>query len=887
MLQRESQMFRMNWTGAGKMKWRNAKRSGRLALSLLLTGAAIAWSLALAPAFVWAQEQPAAPPADSATAAAAPSTTAEMTPPGESGPASASGAAPVSIPAATTPTPTAIAVYPSSIQLATVRDRQSLVVQLQWSNGVTTDATTEATYQIADPAVAKTDGATFFPVTDGTTKVTVAAHGFTVEVPITVTQATADPPISFANDVMPVFSKAGCNTGSCHGAARGKDGFRLSLYGFDPNGDHFRLTRDMLGRRINLAVPEDCLLVNKAVGAVPHTGGGLLSRDSLHYQTLVRWLNVGAPNDTGPVPAVVGLEIFPAGAVLNGPDEKQQLTVRAKYADGSDRDVTDLAYFMTSNDSSALISQEGLITAQARGEAFVMARFDTHTEGIHVVVLPKDLEFSWPEVAENNYIDTLIHNKLKKLRVIPSEVCADEQFIRRVSLDICGIVPTGDEVRAFLADTDPQKRSKLIDRLLERKEFVELWVMKWSELLQIRSTPQVSYKATLLYYNWLQERISSNTPVDQMVRDLLGSEGGTFTNAATNYYQAEQDTLKVAENVAQVFLGTRIQCAQCHNHPFDRWTMNDYYQFAAFFSQVGRKAGTDPRETIVFNRGGGEVNHPVTGQPMPPKYLGGNQPDTAGQDRRKLLAGWLAAKDNEMFTQNLANIVWAHFFGRGIVNEVDDVRVSNPPSNPELLAALGKKFAEYNFDFKSVVRDICNSRTYQLDTQTNPTNESDLNNFSHAQLRRIRAEVLLDVISQITETQNKFRGLPTGARAVQIADGNTSTYFLNTFGRATRETVCSCEVKMEPNLSQALHLINGDTVQQKIQQGQVIDKLLAAGKSPEDVIAELYLRCRSRFPLDAELTALRAGLVEAPEPKVFLEDLFWSLLNSPEFVFNH
>ncbi|MFN9753128.1 MAG: DUF1549 domain-containing protein [Planctomycetota bacterium] len=873
MAKQDLKMDELRFSGVEQMERRITRSVRRWVASFLFALCATGCWAGIGLSATPAQEQPATASAETAAPGAQPA---------------AAVAQEVAAPApAVSPTPTGIAVYPDSIQLATIRDSQSLVVQLQWSNGVTSDATTAAAFQIADPAITRVEGATFFPLADGTTKVSVAVQGFTIEVPVTVSQATADPPISFANDVMPVFSKAGCNTGSCHGAARGKDGFRLSLYGFDPNGDHFRLTRDMLGRRINLAVPEDCLLVNKAVGAVPHTGGGLLSRDSQHYQTLVRWLNVGAPNDSGPVPAVVGLEIFPAGAVLNGPDQSQQLTVRAKYADGSDRDVTDLAYFMTSNDSSALVSQEGLVTAKARGEAFVMARFDTHTQGIHVIVLPKDFEFSWPEIAENNYIDTLVHNKLRKLRIIPSGICSDDQFIRRVSLDICGIVPTADEVRAFLVDTDPQKRSKLIDRLLERKEFVELWVMKWSELLQIRSTPQVSYKATLMYYNWLQEKISSNMPVDQMVRELLGSEGGTFTNAATNYYQAEQDTLKVAENVAQVFLGTRIQCAQCHNHPFDRWTMNDYYQFAAFFSQVGRKAGTDPRETIVFNRGGGEVNHPVTGQPMPPKYLGGAQPETAGQDRRKLLAGWLASKENEMFTQNLANVVWAHFFGRGIVNEVDDVRVSNPPSNPELLAELGKKFAEYNFDFKSVVRDICNSRTYQLDTQTNPTNELDSNNFSHSQLRRIRAEVLLDVISQITETQNKFRGLPTGARAVQIADGNTSTYFLNTFGRATRETVCSCEVKMEPNLSQALHLINGDTVQQKIQQGQVIDKLLSAGKTPEQVIEELYLRCRSRLPQDSELAALRAGLAETPEPKVFLEDLFWSLLNSPEFVFNH
>ena len=821
-----------------------------------------------------AAEQPAPTPPP----AASPEMPAEQTP-----------ATPTPAPAnaAAASTPTGIVVYPAEINLATVRDRQSLVVQINWSNGITTDATTEATFQIADPTFVKLEGSTFFPVADGSTKVTVAVGGFSAEVPVTVAQATVDPPISFANDVMPVFSKSGCNTGSCHGAARGKDGFRLSLYGFDPNGDHYRLTRDMYGRRISLAVPEDCLLVNKAVGSVPHTGGDLFSRDSQHYQTLVRWLNVGAPNDSGPVPAVVGLEIYPKGAVLNGPEQTQQLSVRAKYADGTDRDVTSLAYFMTSNDASALISQQGLVTAKARGEAFVMARFDTHTQGVHVIVLPKDFEFTWPNPPENNYIDTLVNDKLEKLRIVPSGLCSDEQFIRRVSLDVCGIVPTADEVTAFLADQDPEKRSKLVDRLLDRKEFVEMWVMKWSELLQIRSTNNVSYKATLLYYNWLQERISSNTPVDKMVRELLGSEGGTFTNAATNYFQAEQDTLKVAENVAQVFLGTRIQCAQCHNHPFDRWTMNDYYQFAAFFSQIGRKAATDPRETIVFNRGGGEVNHPVTGQAMPPKFLGGEQPEIKGQDRRKLLADWLASPNNEMFRQNLANIVWAHFLGRGIVNEVDDVRVSNPPSNPELLAELGKKFSEYNFDFKKVVRDICNSRTYKLDTQTNPTNELDSTNFSHARLRRIRAEVLLDVISQITETQNKFRGLPVGARAVQIADGNTSTYFLNTFGRASRETVCSCEVKAEPNLSQALHLINGDTVHQRIQQGQVIDKMLAAGKTPDDVINVLFLRCRSRLPLESETVALKADLATASDQKVWLEDLFWSLLNSPEFVFNH
>jgi hypothetical protein len=423
--------------------------------------------------------------------------------------------------------------------------------------------------------------------------------------------------------------------------------------------------------------------------------------------------------------------------------------------------------------------------------------------------------------------------------------------------------------------------------MLARKEFVEMWVMKWSELLQIRSTRQVSYKATLLYYDWLKSKIANNVPVNQMVRELLGSQGGTFTVPATNYYQNEQDNLKVAENVAQVFLGMRIQCAQCHNHPFDRWTMDDYYGFVAFFSQVARKASEDPREQIVFNRGSGETKHPVTGQNMKPKFLGGIEPETKSKDRRAVVADWIASADNPYFAKNLSNIVWAHFLGKGIVDEVDDVRVSNPAVNPQLLDELGTKFKEYDYDFKKLVRDICNSRTYQLSTKTNVTNESDLTNFSHASLRRIRAEVLLDVISQITETKNKFRGLPLGSRAVQIADGNTTDYFLTTFGRAKRESVCSCEVIMDPSLSQALHLLNGSTVNTKIKQGKLIERLVAEEKTHDQILNEIYQRCFSRLPTEKERTAIQQEISTQENKTQALEDILWALLNSREFVFNH
>jgi hypothetical protein len=542
---------------------------------------------------------------------------------------------------------------------------------------------------------------------------------------------------------------------------------------------------------------------------------------------------------------------------------------------------------MTTNHNSAKIDHTGQVTAAQRGEAFIMARFETHTVGVPFVVLPKDLAFTWRDVPQFNYVDALVDEKLRKLRIQPSELCDDREFVRRVYLDICGIVPTVEETQAFVADTAPDKRAKLIDELLERKEFVELWVMKWAELLQIRSSQQVSYKAALLYYNWLQEQIASNTPIDQMVRELLSAQGGTFTNAATNFYQNELDPLKISENVAQVFMGMRIQCAQCHNHPFDRWTMDDYYGFAAFFAQIGRKGSSDPRETIVFNRSGGEINHPLDGRAMPPKFLGGAVPELKGRDRRAVLADWLASSDNPYFATNLANIVWAHFLGRGIVHEVDDVRVSNPACNQPLLDELGKRFTESGYDFKQLVRDICNSRTYQLSTLANETNQLDDRNFSRSLLRRIRAEILLDVISQVTETQNKFPGLSAGARAVQIADGSTSNYFLTTFGRATRESVCSCEVKMEPSLSQALHLINGETVHTRIQQGGVVARLLEQGQTPDAVLDQLYWRCLARPPTDEERQAVAAEITAVGDAKVVLEDAFWVLLNSREFVFNH
>jgi len=894
-----------------------------------------------------------------------------------------------------------LTVSPAAVKLTTKRDRQSVIVQATFANGLTRDVTAEAKLSLTDAKSVVLTGNTLTPKADGKSEMTVVFGGKTVKVPVEVEKAGEDRPISFRLDIMPVFMKANCNTGSCHGSARGKDGFRLSLFGFDPAGDHYRLTRELPGRRINLAVPNSSLMMEKIAGIVPHTGGAQLKKDGEMFATLNRWLTAGAPNDAGAVPVVETLELFPKEAVLDGDGATQQLNVLARYADGTTRDVTKLAVFLTSNATSAEIEQDGKVTAHARGEAFVMARYETHTTGSRFIVLPKGLKYTDPKTSEVNYIDSFIHQKLQKLRIVPSEICNDEIFLRRAYLDVAGVLPTADEywrfmrkapdAATFLAEktkvlaetvkaegesktaaeaaakvlaataaplvaaqkqaagakddaakkaaadvlkkatdantaaaktsgeatkkaeaalsarqaadaelalaksgveysklTGQAKRERLIDELLNRKEFVEMWVMKWAELLTIRSSQQVSYKAMLRYYNWLNERVSNNVPMDVMCQELLGANGGTFANAATNYYQNETNTLKVAENVAQVFMGMRIQCTQCHNHPFDRWTMDDYYSFGAFFAQIGRKRGEDPRETIIFNSGGGEVRHLVGGRVMKPKFLGGIEPDTVGKDRRVLLAKWLASDQNPYFARNLANIVWAHFLGKGIINEVDDVRVSNPPVNEPLLDSLAKKFSVYKYDFKKLVRDICVSRTYQLATQTNTTNEKDGTNFSHGALRRMRAEVLFDSISQVTDTKNKFGGLPLGARAVQIANGNTSNYFLTTFGRAKRESVCACEVKMEPNLSQALHLLNGDTVNNKIKAGNVLGKLTDRGLSHDQIVNELYVRCLSRLPTDKEKQTIKTILdAEKKDKNGVLEDVFWSLLNSREFLFNH
>lgn len=779
-------------------------------------------------------------------------------------------------------------VSPSEITLTSARDSQAIVAVIVHPDGSTTDVSAIASVTAARDGLIRVHEGIVEPVADGETELIISTEDLKQRIKVAVSGADKSPTLTFRNDVLPVLTRAGCNTGRCHGQAAGKDGFKLSLFGYDPAGDYERLTREFAGRRINLATPEDCLMMNKALGKVPHTGGQRIEEESREYRVLIDWLTTGAKPDPKAMPLPVGIEVFPKKAIFtNAGDASQTLMVLAHYSDGSDRDVTDDAVFLSNNEGAASVTKQGLVSSVGPGTAFILARFDQFTAGTNIIVRP-DKPFVFPEIPANNYIDEFVYEHWKNLHLTPSGLSSDEEFLRRVSIDLLGLLPTPEELQRFVADKSKDKREVVVDALLNRPEFLDLWVMKWAETLQIRTVSGMSPKGLDLYDKWLRERIRGGATVADVLHDVIPASGGTFENPASNYFQTETSPQLLAENVSQAFLGMRIQCAACHNHPFDQWTMDDYYGFAAFFSQVGYKTTVDPRELAVYNAGEGEMRHPLGDRVVAPKFLGGESPKFAEEeDYRKSLSAWLASKDNPGFSRNIANIVWAHMFGVGIVEPFDDVRISNPPSNPTLLDELGKRIAASNFDIKELVRDICKSRVYQLTSDRTKENEWDQRHFSHSKIRRMRAEVLLDCINQVTGATNEWPGLPPGSRAVQLADGRTRDYFLTAFGRSTRETACSCEVSTSPTLSQALHLLNGEVTSGKINEGGVIDALLAKNKEPMSVVENLYLRCFGRQPTSKERTGLAKKLSASSDPKETLTDLFWAMLNSSEFIFNH
>ncbi len=707
--------------------------------------------------------------------------------------------------------------------------------------------------------------------------------------------------ISFKNDVMPTFMRGGCNTGGCHGAATGKDGFSLSLFGYDPEGDFYRLTEEYPGRRINFAAPEKSLLLEKTAGTVAHTGGEIFLPGSKHYETILTWIKQGAKKDPKGTPVPTGIAFEPATFFFKTPTGQTQSKVIATYSDASKRDISDLAVYLTNNEGAVTVSEDALVTPHGPGGTHIFARFDRFTASAPVTILPPG-DFTWPNPKEHNFIDQHINAKLKSLRILPAETCTDEQFLRRVTLDLTGLIPTVEEYQAFMADPSANKREKLIDRLLTRTEFGELWAAKWGEWLRIKTdtNPEkgTALKAGWNYFHWLRDAMVTNKPWDDLARELVTGNGSNFRNPESNYYtmlpQGQLDPGKLSEDTAQVFLGVRTQCAMCHNHPFDRWTQNDYYAFASFFTGVKRKHGSEAREYYTYvDINEKPAKHLLDGREMPHEFLGGGPAEVKDKDPRKVLASWMTDPSNELFRENLANRIWDHFFGRGIVHPVDDFRISNPPANAPLLSELGRRLAkDHKFNPRKLIREICLSRTYQLSARTNASNKADSIYFSHAYLRRTRADVLFDTIAQALGTKPAFRR-STADRAVSLFEGGhadtNNSYFFKTFGQAKRESVCTCETVQEANLSQALHLINGRTIDGSLRgDSKIIRDLQAAKKSPEEIIQHLYLRTLTRPPSEKELTTMLAQLPsEIKHQEQFLKDIHWALLNSNEFLFNH
>ena len=787
------------------------------------------------------------------------------------------------------PVSTGVEVYPSRIDLRPGQDFQRLGVFAVREDGLTRDILNSVKVETRPEGLAKLEGDTVRGTRDGEGVLIVSAGANKIEIPLAVKGTGQSAPVSFSRDIMPILTRAGCNVGKCHGAAAGKDGFRLSLFGFDPVGDHFRLVEEIPDRRINQGKPESSLVITKALGTVPHTGGRKIEPGSPFHQLLIRWVREGATKDENSVAQPVSIKVGPASMVLEEKKEPARIVVTASYSDGSQRDVTHLSAFYSSNDGVATPDTNGLVRPTGRGEAFILARFATLTGGAAVITRPADSTFKFPTVRANNAVDDAVHGRLAKLHLTPADLCSDATFLRRASIDLNGRLPEASELASFLADTRSDKRDRIVEAMAAKQEFTDLWVMRFAEMLQIRTANGASPKGIGKYHDWLRERIRSGATIDQVVAEILSTTGGTFEKPAANYYQTETEPATLAENVAQAFLGMRIQCAQCHNHPFDRWTMDDYYGFTAFFAQIGYKSAPEPREITIFNRGDGEIEHPLSHKSVPPRFLGDRAAASIqpAEDRRVVLARWLRDPNNPYFARHVANTVWAHFLGRGIVEPVDDVRSSNPPSNPELLDLLSKKLVEYNFDIRKLAVLICQSRTYQLATTKKDPSQADSAAFAIANIRRMRAEVLLDCLAQATGEPNKFSGYPAGTRAVQLLDGRTTNHFLSTFGRATRETPCACEVKSEPTLSQALHLLNGENTSAKVASGSRLRTLLETNQQTLVVAEQLYLLTLSRKPTSKEQDKLTTLASASPDKRAMLEDLFWSLLNSREFMFNH
>jgi hypothetical protein len=780
-----------------------------------------------------------------------------------------------------------IEVFPTELTLTSVRDSRRILVTGVTADGQRIDLSGKSTVSTQSP-VCQVDAAGFVaPVAAGDGTIVVEAEGLKAEIPVHVTSAE-HVPVDFIREVNPILSKVGCNQGTCHGSQAGKNGFKLSLRGYDSVYDYRALVDDISGRRFNRSEPSQSLMLLKPTQGVPHEGGFLFDEESRYYKILEQWIAEGCQYK-GDAARVTGIEIFPPTPLLQLRHDQQQLIVIAKYSDGTTRDVTREAVFDTSNFEVATVSKQGLITAVQRGEAAALVRYEGNYAAAPISILGNRDGYEWTPQTEFNFIDTLVNSKLQRMKILPSAIADDAEFLRRVSLDIAGVPPTSEEVLAFVADPTESaaKRTAKIEQLLSSPMYVEHWTLKWSDLL-LNRRKTVTERGVWSFRNWIRQSVASNKPYNEFAEELITANGSAFENPAANYFRIAREPKLVMENMTQVFLGTRFNCNQCHDHPFERWTQRQYYELSAYFADVGRKPLPDGDEFIFTMASPSAVLNPDTNQPAAPKFPFDHAGaiDGAGT-RREQLAQWLTANENPYFARSIVNRYWSYFFGRGIIDPVDDIRAGNPASNPELLEALTKEFVASGYDLKKLIRTICHSATYQRSLEAGQWNEDDVINFSHALPRRLSAEQLYDAIIQATGAPRALPGVPAGFRAAELPDSDVEVAFLDMFGRAPRESPCECERTSDVSLGQTLNMVNGPTIGDAIAHPQgIIAKSIAAGMPNDKLIETIYLSALCRKPSADEMTRAMEYFTTAGEPKAAAEDLMWALINSPGFLFN-
>jgi hypothetical protein len=754
------------------------------------------------------------------------------------------------------------------------------------------DITRRVKYSSTNPSVASVDARGYVsPTGNGSATITVLRDADKLEIPITVTGfGNGGRSIDFKTEIVPMLSRLGCNAGGCHGKASGQNGFKLSLFGFDAAFDHAAITREGRGRRVFAASPEASLFLLKATGQVPHGGGKKLKKDSHEYQLFRQWIAAGAPASAPDAPHVVKLRVEPSDRVLQR-EQSQQLAVLAEYSDGVVRDVTRQSEFSSNFDIVASVDGDALVRAyQQSGEAAIMARYMGYV-GVFRAIVPHGAALdSIPDFKPINYVDELTLNKWKKLGLRPSAIADDPTFLRRATIDLCGRIPTAVEARAFLADKSPDKRAKLIDKLLDSADYPAYFALRWGSILR-NSNLAGSNEAAYAFHNWIKDMIARNRPYDEFVRGIVAAAGEWQEAPAINWYwQNRDDQLhQVTADTAQIFLGVRLQCARCHHHPYERWGQADYYGLSGFFTRLGRKSfGEPPPYYASASPTTGEKN-PLTGQTPEPKYPDGPQVKfKPEEDPRHALVDWMIKPENPFFAKSLVNRLWGHFFARGLYNEVDDLRETNPPSNPELLDALAQDFIKHKFDVKYLIRTMVSTRVYQLASEPTEFNKNDRQNFARYYARRMVAEVFLDAVDQSAGVKSGFNGVSSNARAVDLPHEGFGSYFLDTFDRPKRVTVCECERSSSGTLAQVLLLANSDEVENKIAAGNGrIAKLMKAKKTMPEIVEELYLTAYSRYPTPEELKRTLKSIEKAENKQQAVEDVLWAILNTREFMFNH